>query len=100
MEGETVSDSLMPSRGSSFPLGASVQLGGVNFSVFSKGSEAVELLLVRGIKDARPDRASPWAARSTDINDWLNAPPVDTDVYPLGSRSVVFFVGNTGLNPE
>jgi isoamylase len=53
---QTVSEALMPSRGNSFPLGATIQPGGVNFSVFSKGSEAVELLLFKDINDAKPDR--------------------------------------------
>jgi isoamylase len=49
----------MHTRGSSFPLGATLQPGGVNFSVFSKGSESVELLLFRNINDVIPDRVIP-----------------------------------------
>jgi len=44
-------------RGSSFPLGATVADGGVNFSVFSKNADAVELLLFENAGDARPSRS-------------------------------------------
>ena len=43
-------------RGSSFPLGATVMHGGVNFSVFSKNADAVELLLFEHAEDAAPLR--------------------------------------------
>ena len=43
-------------RGSSFPLGATVEHGGVNFSVLSKNAEAVELLLFDHPGDSRPSR--------------------------------------------
>ncbi|MDJ0866829.1 MAG: glycogen debranching protein GlgX [Myxococcota bacterium] len=42
--------------GHSHPLGATVQPGGVNFSVYSKAAESVELLLFDGTDDARPSR--------------------------------------------
>ncbi len=42
--------------GSSFPLGASIRHGGVNFSVFSKHSTLVELLLFAHENDAKPSR--------------------------------------------
>ena len=42
--------------GNSFPLGATVQQGGVNFSVFSKNADAVELLLFEHLEDAAPVR--------------------------------------------
>jgi isoamylase len=54
-----MSDTLMHLRGSSFPLGATLQPGGANFSVFSKGSESVELLLFRDINDISPERVIP-----------------------------------------
>jgi isoamylase len=44
------------SRGRSFPLGATVYPEGVNFSVFSKQSEAVQLLLFDHVDDAKPSR--------------------------------------------
>ena len=40
-------------RGSPYPLGANVHPAGVNFSVFSKGSTRVELMLFDGVDDAR-----------------------------------------------
>ncbi len=43
-------------RGSSFPLGATVFRGGVNFSVFSKNAGRIELLLFEKAKDAAPSR--------------------------------------------
>jgi glycogen operon protein len=43
-------------RSRSFPLGATVCPGGVNFSVFSKHSTAVELVLFDGPEEARPAR--------------------------------------------
>lgn len=43
-------------RGNSFPLGATVSQGGVNFSVFSKNADHVELLLFEGPGDAKPSR--------------------------------------------
>jgi hypothetical protein len=42
--------------GKSFPLGASIQPGGVNFSVFSEHATAVRLLLFDRADDARPTR--------------------------------------------
>ena len=44
------------SAGRSYPLGATVFSDGVNFSVFSRGASAVELLLFDREDDARPSR--------------------------------------------
>src|SRR4029453_15443645 len=44
------------SRGRSYPLGPTVSPEGVNFSVFSKGSTAVHLLLFDGVDDETPSR--------------------------------------------
>jgi isoamylase len=44
------------SVGKSFPLGATVYPSGVNFSVFSKGSTSVHLLLFNQVDDAYPSR--------------------------------------------
>jgi isoamylase len=49
-----------PQPGKSFPLGATVRPGGVNFSVYSKSSTAMELLLFDGVDDARPSRTIPF----------------------------------------
>ena len=46
----------VPTRGISFPLGATVHPDGVNFSVYSKGSEVVELLLFNAPDDPKPGR--------------------------------------------
>lgn len=43
------------STGRSSPLGATVVAGGVNFSVFSRGASAVELLLFDR-EDTRPSK--------------------------------------------
>ncbi|UCC15712.1 MAG: glycogen debranching enzyme, partial [Gammaproteobacteria bacterium] len=43
-------------RGSPHPLGASFCAQGVNFSVFSKSADAVELLLFDAVDDDRPSR--------------------------------------------
>ena len=43
-------------QGRSFPLGATLCPGGANFSVFSKHSTAVQLLLFERADDARPSR--------------------------------------------
>ena len=50
------------SAGRSAPLGATVQPGGVNFSVYSRGASAVELLLFDREDDARPTRVIPIGA--------------------------------------
>ncbi|MFL6414517.1 MAG: glycogen debranching enzyme, partial [Bryobacteraceae bacterium] len=42
--------------GRSFPLGASLAAGGVNFALFSRDASAVELLLFDREDDARPSR--------------------------------------------
>jgi glycogen operon protein len=44
------------SGGRTFPLGATVVDGGVNFSVFSRHASAIELLLFDGTRDAEPAR--------------------------------------------
>jgi len=50
---------LITQPGSPYPLGASVHPAGVNFSVFSKSSARVELLLFDGAEDARPSAVIP-----------------------------------------
>ena len=42
-------------RSRSFPLGATVKAGGVNFSVYSKSCTAMELLLFDGVDDRRAE---------------------------------------------
>ena len=59
----TTRESLRPSvgigNGSSAPLGATVCEGGVNFSVFSKRADRIELLLFDDEQAARPSRVIP-----------------------------------------
>src|SRR5947209_11143310 len=55
----SASESRAESRGRSHPLGATVFPDGVNFSVFSRGASAVELLLFDREDDARPSRVIP-----------------------------------------
>jgi glycogen operon protein len=43
-------------QGKSFPLGADVCPDGVNFSIFSKHSTAVDLLLFEAVDDSKPSR--------------------------------------------
>jgi len=43
-----------PSAGNPDPLGATIVPGGVNFSVYARGAEGVELLLFRGDEDPEP----------------------------------------------
>jgi glycogen operon protein len=50
-------------RGSSSPLGAAVRDSGVNFSVFSKNADAVELLLFEDVRDPVPARTIPLDPR-------------------------------------
>ncbi len=52
-----------PDSGKSFPLGATVYPDGVNFSVFSKNSTAMELLLFDDVDHAKPDRVIPLDPR-------------------------------------
>jgi isoamylase len=54
-----VSGTAAEEHGQSYPLGATVCPGGANFSVFSRGASAVELLLFDGEDDARPTRVIP-----------------------------------------
>jgi pullulanase/glycogen debranching enzyme len=48
------SDAVNRNTGSSFPLGATVCPGGVNFSVFSKNATVVELLFFDRTNDSVP----------------------------------------------
>jgi isoamylase len=51
-------------RGHSFPLGATVCRGGVNFSLFSRAASRVELLVFDRADDARPSRTIALDPRS------------------------------------
>jgi glycogen operon protein len=57
--------------GRSFPLGATVYPHGVNFSVFSRNSTGIELLLFDSIDDPRPARRIPLGpGRHRTFNYW------------------------------
>ncbi len=79
--------------GHSFPLGASAGAGGVNFSVFSRSSARVELLLFdphrwrRWLDTARP---SP-----EDIRGWATAPGVLEPSYLVQPRAIVGLFART-----
>ena len=45
-----------PGTGRSFPLGATLVDGGVNFSIFSRSAAGIELLLFDRVDDSRPSR--------------------------------------------
>ena len=67
------------SSGEAFPLGATCRDGGVNFSVFSRDAERVELLLYRGVDDAEPQRviALDGAGHRTDHYRHVFVPGLD-----------------------
>jgi isoamylase len=67
-------------RGRSYPLGATVFPDGVNFSVFSRGASAVELLLFDREDDARPSRI-------ISIDPAVNCTYHYWHVFVLGVRS-------------
>jgi isoamylase len=59
------------STGRSYPLGATVFPDGINFSVFSCGASAVELLLFEREDDTRPTRVIPIdAAANRTYHYW------------------------------
>ena len=53
----TLASSRSSARGSSHPLGSSVQADGTNFSIYSRTATGVELLLYDREDDARPSRS-------------------------------------------
>ena len=59
------------STGWSYPLGATIFPDGVNFSVFSRGASAMELLLFEREDDTRPTRVIPIdAAANRTYHYW------------------------------
>lgn len=48
-----------PAPGRSFPLGATLAIGGANFSIFSRTATGIELLFFDRADDARPSRVIP-----------------------------------------
>ncbi len=49
----------VPTIGRSFPIGATLVPGGVNFSIFSRSAIGIELLFFDRVDDARPSRIIP-----------------------------------------
>jgi glycogen operon protein len=49
-----------PAPGDPFPLGSTLVSGGVNFSVYARGAEGLDLLLFRGEEDAQPSDVIPF----------------------------------------
>ena len=60
---ETASVTPSVGRGTSSPLGATVQPEGINFSVYSKNATLVELLLFDSEDAAKPRRSIPLSPR-------------------------------------
>ena len=60
-------------RGSSFPLGATVLPGGVNFSVYSKSSTGIQLLLFKNANDGEPERVIDLNAERNRTGDYWHA---------------------------
>ena len=56
----------------SYPLGATVLPGGVNFSIYSRNAAGVELLLFDGVDDARPARSIFLDPNSSRVNYYWN----------------------------
>lgn len=69
----TYNDELKRGKGNSFPLGATVCPGGVNFSVFSKNATAVEVLLFDSSEDTRPARTIPLDPRENKTYHYWHA---------------------------
>jgi glycogen operon protein len=59
-----MSTSVIQHQGKSFPLGATLSRGGVNFSVFAKHNRAAQLLLFDHISDPEPSRVIDLDPRS------------------------------------
>ena len=59
-----------PKPGKSFPLGATIYADGVNFSLYSKGSTALELLLFDDVDAAAPSRVITLDARRNRTFDY------------------------------
>jgi pullulanase/glycogen debranching enzyme len=79
------------STGRSYPLGATVFPDGINFSVFSRGASAVELLLFEREDDTRPTRVIPIdAAANRTYHYWHAGGPSrvgsEADISARGQR--------------
>ena len=57
--------------GHPFPLGATVQRGGVNFSVYADGAEGVDLLLFAAPDDALPQHVRQAMSLARRLSAWI-----------------------------
>jgi isoamylase len=84
--------------GRSYPLGATVAPGGVNFSLYSKNSTALELLLFDGASGAGPSRTIPLdPAKNRTFHYWHTFVP---DLEPgqlYGYRALGPFEPHRGM---
>lgn len=91
-----VKDKFMPERGRPYPLGAHIiNREGVNFAVFSKHAEAVELLFFDSPEDSRPSQIfmlDPMENRTGDI--W------HIYIYGVGHRQLYGYRAYGTYNPE
>src|SRR5262245_19965706 len=82
-----------PRPGSAYPLGATVQPGGVNFSVYADKAKVVELLLFDGADDSKPAQAIRLDARQHRTYHWGDIEALlavlDPDVVVRGDRAAV-----------
>ena len=73
------------SPGRADPLGATLREGGVNFSLYSRPAQRVELLLFDGVEAAQPSRvialeSDPWATAAARENARANGVEDKVDV--------------------
>lgn len=90
-------------RGESYPLGATVCPEGVNFSVFSRDSAAIELLLFHGAEDAKPDQTITLdPAKNRTYHYWHVFVPGIKPGQVYGYRAIGPFEPHRGLryDPE
>src|SRR5271169_3375535 len=82
-----------PTIGRSLPIGATLVRGGVNFSLFSRSAERIELLFFDRVEDARPSRVipiDPFANRPIIIGTYSHLArrlARSTDFGPTGRSS-------------
>ena len=85
-------------RGASFPLGATAQSGGVNFSVYSRSASLVELLLFDNEDAIEPGRVIPLDPREhRTYHYWHVFVPDLTPSQIYGFRAAGPFAPERGL---
>ena len=89
--------------GQSFPLGAAIDSGGANFSVYSKNATAIELLLFDAVDESNPARTiSLDRRRNRTFHYWHGYVPGVKPGQLYGYRANGPFDPDRGLryNPE